>query len=515
MDASFDIAIVGSGFAGSLLAMVARRLGRSVVLLERGVHPRFAIGESSTPLANLVLEELATTYDLPRLLPLAKWGSWRRVYPRLACGLKRGFTFCHHRAGHRFEGRADHSDQLLVAASPNDHIGDTHWYRAEFDEFLVREAAALGATYLDHAEVQSVESNVDGAVIHLTRRGARSILRTRWLFDATGPGGFIRNQFGIKSSSFPGFPPTRSLYTHFSGVSDVPRIASASPSAELPFPPDHAAVHHVFDGGWVWSLRFNNGLTSAGIMATDHMADELKLLEGEPAWGRLLRRFPTLLEIFGEARAVRPFIYAPSIAFRAARASGPGWTLLPSAAGFVDPLLSTGFPLTLLGIHRLATILRQDWGSNEWLPRLEEYSRATLAELDATALLVRSLYHSMSDFDRFAPLTLLYFAAASFSEAARRLNRPELAGGFLLHDHPTFGPAMRRCCERAICRASAGALSLADEVKAAILPIDIAGLGRSDRANWYPADARDTLAAADKLGGDVGAIEAMLRRCGL
>src|SRR5438094_10140150 len=98
MNDSFDIAVIGSGFAGSRMAMVARRLGRSVVLLERGRHPRFAIGESSTPLANLLLEELASGYDLPRLLPLTKWGSWQRVYPGIACGLKRGFTFYNHRA---------------------------------------------------------------------------------------------------------------------------------------------------------------------------------------------------------------------------------------------------------------------------------------------------------------------------------------------------------------------------------------------------------------------------------
>ena len=56
MPADFDIAIVGSGFSGSLLAMIARRLGHRVLLLEKGKHPRFAIGESSTPLANLLLE---------------------------------------------------------------------------------------------------------------------------------------------------------------------------------------------------------------------------------------------------------------------------------------------------------------------------------------------------------------------------------------------------------------------------------------------------------------------------
>src|SRR5664279_6068458 len=92
MKADFDVAIVGSGFAGSLLALVARRLGLSVLLLEKGSHPRFAIGESTSPLANLLLEELATRYALPRLLPFAKWGPWRRAYPEVSCGLKRGFS---------------------------------------------------------------------------------------------------------------------------------------------------------------------------------------------------------------------------------------------------------------------------------------------------------------------------------------------------------------------------------------------------------------------------------------
>src|SRR3978361_1791177 len=109
MTPSFDIAIIGSGFAGSLMAMVARRLGRSVILLERHRHPRFAIGESSTPLANLLLEQLATQYNLPRLLPLTKWGTWQQTYPHIACGLKRGFTFYHHTAGHPFSARSDRS----------------------------------------------------------------------------------------------------------------------------------------------------------------------------------------------------------------------------------------------------------------------------------------------------------------------------------------------------------------------------------------------------------------------
>src|SRR4029450_8865545 len=69
-----DVAIVGSGFSGSLMARVLAVLGYDVVLLERGAHPRFAISESTTPLANLSLERLGRRYGLAGCYGLAAPG---------------------------------------------------------------------------------------------------------------------------------------------------------------------------------------------------------------------------------------------------------------------------------------------------------------------------------------------------------------------------------------------------------------------------------------------------------
>src|SRR3954468_17729647 len=106
-----DLAIVGSGFGGSLLSMVARRLGLRVVLLERGTHPRFAIGESASPLAGVIIEQLAGRYGLPRLAPLAAYGAWRRNYPHVTCGLKRGFTYYKHQVHQRFAQSPDRRNE--------------------------------------------------------------------------------------------------------------------------------------------------------------------------------------------------------------------------------------------------------------------------------------------------------------------------------------------------------------------------------------------------------------------
>lgn len=54
-----DLVIVGSGFGGSVMAMVARRIGLSVVLLEQGRHPRMTIGNLLLRLAICYWRELA------------------------------------------------------------------------------------------------------------------------------------------------------------------------------------------------------------------------------------------------------------------------------------------------------------------------------------------------------------------------------------------------------------------------------------------------------------------------
>src|SRR5690348_15306838 len=149
-----EIVVVGSGFAGSLLARVLAVLGYDVTLLERGTHPRFAIGESTTPLANLSLERLGARYGLADCWRLAAHGRWLAHHPTLRRGLKRGFTFYRHHPGEPLWQRGGpDAERLLVAASPEDAVADTHWLRADVDHHLVREAVAAGVDYRDRAEV--------------------------------------------------------------------------------------------------------------------------------------------------------------------------------------------------------------------------------------------------------------------------------------------------------------------------------------------------------------------------
>ena len=500
-----DLAVIGSGFGGSLIAMIACRLGYRTMLLERGRHPRFAIGESASPLAGILIEQLSDRYRLPRVRPLSAFGTWQRAYPDVVCGLKRGFTYFRHERGLPFRRAADRSTELLVAASPNDELSDTHWLRSDVDHFLQREAVAAGVEYLDELELRSFEPHGGDSLLTGDRRGAPVSVRARFVIDASGPHGFISRALNIRNRGFSGYPPTQALFSHFTSVARCSTMTEfgvrpGMSNDSLPYPMDDAALHHVFDGGWMWVLRFGNGVTSAGIGVTDDLAAELRLADGEPAWRRFLALYPSMAAQFVDAAPTRPFTWMRRMPWRVEQASGPGWAMLPSAAGFVDPLFSTGIPLTLLGIERLARALETEAPLKAEAPSTGasyvECADLTLADVDHTARFVAGCYAAFPRFEQFTAYSMFYFAAASFAEMSRRLGVPSAEPRFLAADRTSFADALVGLSPQSRAfddRYAAG-------VARAIEPLNIAGLCDAAKRNWYPVDLQDTVRGAAKLG---------------
>jgi FADH2 O2-dependent halogenase len=504
-----EVAIVGSGFAGSLLARVLAVLGYDVVLLERGAHPRFAIGESSTPLANLSLERIGIRYGFEDCYNLAAHGRWLKSLPHLRRGLKRGFTFYRHHPGQPIGDGTLAAERLLVAASPNDELSDSHWLRSDVDHHFVRAALAAGVDYRDHVEVSRAELGPDGARLSGTRDGVPFDLHAGFVVDASGPGGFLARQLDIPSRVETTRTRSGLLYSHFDDVGLIADIERGLPAG--PYPDDWAAVHHIIDEGWLYSLRFDDGVTSAGFLLSPRGAETLG---GDPRamWAELLDRYPLLQAAFGAATPLMPVAYRPAIQHRLARATGARWLLMPHAFAFVDPLFSTGIAWSLRAVERLALEL-EERAPGRRVPSesfLTRYGAMLAAEADQIDLVVAGAYEAMARFDLFAAQAMLYFVAVSFAEARQRLapRDSDAWSGFLGVGDEVLGSIPAESLERltgltrqrASTPVDADARSFSDWITRAVSPRNIAGLGEPRRRNLYPVDFEALVDGHERLG---------------
>ena len=495
-----DIAVIGAGFSGSLIAMLLRQIGLRPVLIDRGSHPRFAVGESSTPVANLILENLAQRYDLPRLAPLANYARWKTTYPEIVCGLKRGFSYFHHSFDQDFQPRADRSNELLVAASRTNDDADTHWLRADFDHFLFREAIAAGIPCFENTTVDELKQlgggwQLNGKINPIAASTEDSgsdsaepiCIRADFLIDASGDGGFLARHLGIGPHPDGMQTRSRALFSHFTGVerwSDL-YAKRGGDLAGHPYPCDDAALHHVFDGGWMWVLRFDNGVTSAGFaLDPDRFPRETS---GAPdaEWTAILNRLPAVAEQFASAKPIVPWRQTGRMQRRLAKSSGSNWAMLPNTAAFHDPLHSTGNTFTLIGIDRLLDIFERCWKRPELSEELSKYDSLVQTEVEFVDSIISGSFAGFREFERMIAMSMFYFATSIWSEEERRAGRVARGAAFLSANRADLQAALRQAVLD-IRDPGISNRELTDRILTAISPFNRCGLGDCQRQNMYP-----------------------------
>lgn len=489
----FDVAILGSGFGGSLLSIILRRLGRSVVMIDRQRHPRFAIGESSTPVADFVLELLCDRYELPRVRPLARYGTWRRAYPDVACGLKRGFSYFHHRPGEPFTSDERHSTELLVSASATDDASDPQWYRADVDQFLAREAVSEGVVFEEGVDVGVEAHNHGWRVVAKRERQEVGTFDSRFLIDGTGAGSATAKLLGLSDFTTHLQTNSRTVFSHVVGLQKWHDLMQGwgLPTEHHPYRCDDSTIHHIIDGGWMWVIPFDNGITSVGfaIDANRHPADGRVTPADE--FQQWLKVYPSITEQFAGTAISSTFpSKSPLRSGRIQRfwsqAAGPGWCLLPSTGGFIDPFYSTGIGHTLNGILRLGEAFESWSDPGQFQRRLEQYSTAVAAETRLIDQIVATAYPTMGrDPELLHAATSLYFVAATTFE--HRFPTRDKASAFLLADDPAFVQIVRQIREDVLKAArveSVGASRL-DQIRRKIEPYNHVGFLAPESGRMY------------------------------
>ena len=359
----YDCIILGTGIGGSMLGAILARHGLEVLMLDSTAHPRFAIGEATTPDTNLRLKLLSVKYDLPEIDHLSAFETLRdNISP--ACGVKRAFSFLYHREGQ--EQRPLESQQYPTLAPPMG--ADCHFFRQDTDAYMLAVALRYGARVRQQTFVSEIDFGEDQITV-TTQKG--ETYKAAYLVDATGMRSVLAEKLKLRENARSFRTNSRAIYTHLVGVKPYDQVGAPRSAHGHKYPLSQSTLHHIFEGGWFWVIPFDNHkestnpLCSVGLVLNREIHPETGMDPEEEFWS-FVRKFPHMVRQFENAQAIRPWISTGRLQYGSTTITGKRWCLLSHAGFFIDPLYSSGLALTTATVDILSRKLLEAFRTNDF-----------------------------------------------------------------------------------------------------------------------------------------------------
>ncbi len=432
---NYDTLVIGSGIAGSVTALLLSKLGYKTLMVEKGQHPRFALGESSTPVMSKKIRNLGKVFDIPEFIDLSSYDRIMTSHNPFLCGPKELFHYFVHKPN-QTQAQLNGTYPEIVVQTPE---VDTQFLRAELDMRLVTYAQKYGSEYSDHTELLDVDFRDDGAIVRLQKQGAEPYhVKTQFVIDASGFRSLLSKKFDLRIPDAELDTPLRSrcIFTHFETVGRLEDAVGKDEvfNKRLKIDRVRATQHHCFDGGWYWFIPFDNGVTSVGInldMDKFPMNDR----PGEEEFWEFTNRFPIVKAMLQDRKTLLPYAKTGRLQFRTRLAAGDRWALLPAAATGMDAWFSTGLGLNLISIHRLVDVL-----NTKVLPKgdfdrrhFEHYEQSLFKEWWHITRMIDGIYKSLKHYEVFKSYCFFCFMGAESFVHNGGIERPNDPNALLLN----------------------------------------------------------------------------------
>lgn len=408
MDNQYDIAIIGSGIGGSTLGAILARQGLKVVLFEAGSHPKFAVGESMILETSETLRALAEFFDVPELAYFSSENYFN--YIGTSHGVKRHFSYLHHIAGQPHND--SHALQAVIPKQPHGH--ELHLFRQDSDYFLTATAIQYGATVLQNTPVADIELREDGATI-VTKAGQS--YHADYVVDAGGYKSLLADKFGWRDREMQAH--SRTIFTHMVNVPCFNSVGLSHEAYGIPFRLSEGTLHHIFHGGWLWVIPFNNHarstnpMVSVGLQLDPRIYPTRDDLTPEAEFYDFINQFPAIRAQFRDAKVTRAWTRTDRLQYTSKRVVGDRFCLLGHAAGFIDPLYSKGLYTTLMSVGMAAHLILEarttgDYSATAFQP-LEKLTQGYVRSNDR---LVANSFKSWSNYKLWSVYAVVWLLGA-------------------------------------------------------------------------------------------------------
>ena len=321
-----DAFIIGGGPAGTTAAALLSDAGMKVCIAEKEAFPRFKIGESLLPGGNDILKRLGIWKKMDDAGFIRKYGAEfvssdgkSRVHNIFADGFVKGL---------------DYTYQVE---------------RSRFDQLLMNNATEKGARLMQPCTVKHLEKLDDHWQVTIESNSITTIFTTKWLLDASGRAAVFGKKHKLAQDTIP-YPKRFAVYNHFTGVKRNEGIEAGN-----------IIITRLLDG-WFWSIPLDDEKTSVGVVSVRNR-DEWKDPDftTETFFNRQIERSSYLSGLLEGAEALGDFHVTADYTYSFTDYAGAQHMLLGDAAGFIDPIFSSGVYLAMRSATMAAdAILKAD-----------------------------------------------------------------------------------------------------------------------------------------------------------
>ncbi len=383
---NFDVAIIGSGLAGNLLARQLRRAipHLTVGMFEKQTKTSFKVGESTVEIAgNYLLRKLGlSSYLYDHQLP---------------------------KNGLRFFFDSEKKDSELPDMS---EIGSLALpYHPSFQLDRARLEADLHRMNRDDGVDVFLGVQVDSLVLCATAQptGQHHFVvkmksqthqgRCRWLIDATGRSSLTAR---LKNLRVPeSGHELGAVWGRFLNVTDVDAIG-----------PDHfrqrvrytcrrlSTTHFCYPGYWIWFIPLGKGVTSIGVV-TDRKASWTDRLRKQEGFLEFLQGHHAVWSLLSHAELIDIGSYGQLAYSTKQYFSADRWALTGEAAAFTDPFYSPGSDFIALENDFITDLIRRDEEGESYERRhsvANLYSAYMSFRYEASMRLYRNLYSVLGSY---------------------------------------------------------------------------------------------------------------------